>query len=105
MGSLERPVVQECARRSSVLEPFVVFSDNAVTACGVKQTHTIEPGEQPDYELCSAEGENGLTAWSPSASVCRRLGRILGQHPRLWLHPGGSPVGDPWVLSVIATPD
>lgn len=59
------PIVRGHAPRSSVLEPFVVYSDGRYRLWYQANPHEIGPGEQPDYELRCTESENGLTNWSP----------------------------------------
>ncbi|BBG03522.1 MULTISPECIES: hypothetical protein [Pseudonocardia] len=59
------PVLQGAPPRSSVLEPFVVYTEGRYRMWYQANPHEIGPGELPDYELRCTESVDGITGWSP----------------------------------------
>lgn len=58
------PILQGTPPRSSVLEPFVIYTEGGYRMWYQANPHEIGPGEQPDYQLCCTDSEDGLTGWS-----------------------------------------
>ncbi|MCE7011386.1 hypothetical protein LWC34_52545 [Kibdelosporangium philippinense] len=63
----DSPVIVGDSRRSSVLEPLVVYAEGRYRMWYQANPHEVGPGELPDYELRYTESSDGLTGWTPPA--------------------------------------
>ncbi len=84
------PVLEGTPPRSSVLEPFVIYTDGRYRIWYQANPHEIGPGELPDYELRCTESVDGVHDWSPPVT--------FADSSEGFFDNAIAPCGDGWVM-------